>query len=128
MNSGPQGPDSIAKTSAIGSDVIILDATTGRELLRVTNDASSWSPVWSPAGDGIGFLHIDGGWRDHRIRAATRGMDVGAKDEVMQLIAYGQSETDADAQGEHGLYLFADVSAATTDCPPTAERECPTPA
>ena len=32
----------------------------GRELLRVTNDGASWAPVWSPAGDSIAFLHIEG--------------------------------------------------------------------
>ena len=40
------------KTSALGSDVVILDGATGEELLRVTDDDASWSPVWSPAGDG----------------------------------------------------------------------------
>ena len=32
----------------------------GRELLRVTNDGASLAPVWSPAGDAIAFLHLDG--------------------------------------------------------------------
>jgi len=48
------------KTSAFGNDVVILDASRGRELLRVTNDGASWAPVWSPVGDSIAFLHIDG--------------------------------------------------------------------
>lgn len=48
------------KTSSFGNDVVILDATNGREILRVTNDGSSWAPVWSPLGDGIAFLHIKG--------------------------------------------------------------------
>ena len=39
---------------------MILDAPRGRELLRVTNDDASWAPVWSPAGDAIAFLHLDG--------------------------------------------------------------------
>jgi TolB protein len=48
------------KTSALGNDVVILEAAHGRELLRVTDDGRSWAPVWSPAGDAIAFLHSDG--------------------------------------------------------------------
>ncbi len=55
------------KTSALGSDVVILDGANGKELLRVTDDDASWSPVWSPAGDGVAFLHIDGQTVDLRL-------------------------------------------------------------
>ncbi len=48
------------KTSAFGTDVVILDATTGSELLRLTNDGSSWAPAWSPRGDEIAYLHVEG--------------------------------------------------------------------
>ncbi len=48
------------KTSAKGEDVVILDAATGVELLRVTNDGHSFEPVWSPAGDQIAFLRANG--------------------------------------------------------------------
>jgi Tol biopolymer transport system component len=48
------------KTSSFGNDLVILDAGTGRELLRLTNDGASWSPVWSPIGDAIAFLHLQG--------------------------------------------------------------------
>ena len=48
------------RTSAFGNDVVILDAAHGRELLRITDDGRSWAPVWSPAGDAIAFLHIEG--------------------------------------------------------------------
>lgn len=47
------------KTDAFGTDIVILDAK-GSELLRVTNDDSSWAPVWSPRGDAIAYLHIEG--------------------------------------------------------------------
>jgi Tol biopolymer transport system component len=47
--------------------VVILDGGTGRELLRITNDGSSWAPTWSPAGDGVAFLHIDGQTVDLRL-------------------------------------------------------------
>jgi Tol biopolymer transport system component len=48
------------KTSSFGNDLVILDAGTGRELQRLTNDGASWAPVWSPIGDAIAFLHIQG--------------------------------------------------------------------
>ena len=47
------------KTGAFGSDIVILD-TSGKELLRVSNDDHSFSPAWSPAGNAIAFLHLQG--------------------------------------------------------------------
>ena len=48
------------RQSTIGTDVVILDGQNGKELARVTNDGRSWAPIWSPAGDAIAFLTIDG--------------------------------------------------------------------
>ncbi len=57
----PDGKYIVAtRTSGFGNDIVILDAAHGRELLRVTDDGASWAPVWSPAGDAIAFLHIQG--------------------------------------------------------------------
>ncbi|HYN68841.1 MAG TPA: hypothetical protein VEX41_01365, partial [Candidatus Eisenbacteria bacterium] len=36
-------------TGAFGTDIVILDARTGAEVLRLTRDESSFAPVWSPA-------------------------------------------------------------------------------
>jgi len=47
------------KTGAFGSDIVILD-NSGKELLRVSNDDHSFSPAWSPAGNAIAFLHLQG--------------------------------------------------------------------
>lgn len=55
------------RTSTSGTDVVILDGGTGEELLRVTSDGDSWAPAWSPAGDGIAFLHISGQVVDLRL-------------------------------------------------------------
>jgi len=55
------------RTSALGTDVAILDATTGAELLRLTNDGDSWAPVWSPAGNQIAYLHVAGQVVDLRL-------------------------------------------------------------
>jgi len=48
------------RTSAIGTDVVILDATSGTELVRLTNDGRSWAPTWSPAGNQIAYLRVAG--------------------------------------------------------------------
>lgn len=55
------------RTSTLGTDVVVLDGATGEELLRVTDDGASWAPAWSPAGDGITFLHLDGQTVDLRL-------------------------------------------------------------
>ena len=49
------------KTDAFGTDIVILDARTGAERLRLTNDTNSFDPVWSPAGDAIAFFRVDRG-------------------------------------------------------------------
>jgi dipeptidyl aminopeptidase/acylaminoacyl peptidase len=49
------------RTSQFGTDVVILDGRTGVELLRVTRDESSFSPVWSPKGDALAYLHVEHG-------------------------------------------------------------------
>ena len=55
------------RTNAFGTDVVILDGSSGGELLRVTDDGSSWAPVWSPAGDAIAFLTLAGQTVDLRL-------------------------------------------------------------
>lgn len=55
------------RTTTRGTDVVILDASNGQELMRVTKDDASWAPSWSPAGDGIAFLHIVGQTVDLRL-------------------------------------------------------------
>ena len=50
----------VTRTTAFGTDVAILNARTGAELLRLTDDGKSWAPAWSPEGDQIAFLHVSG--------------------------------------------------------------------
>ena len=55
------------RTTSLGSDIAILDARSGAEVFRVTDDGRSWSPVWSPIGDAVAFLHEEGGIVDLRL-------------------------------------------------------------
>lgn len=54
------------QTDAFGTDIAILDSA-GKELLRVTSDNHSFSPVWAPAGDAMAFLHLEGTIVDLRL-------------------------------------------------------------
>jgi Tol biopolymer transport system component len=54
------------KSDVFGTDVAVLDAS-GREILRVTDDGHSFSPIWSPAGDAIAYLHLEGTIVDLRL-------------------------------------------------------------
>jgi dipeptidyl aminopeptidase/acylaminoacyl peptidase len=47
------------RTDAFGTDIAILDSA-GKEVLRVTDDSHSFSPVWSPTGNAVAFLHLQG--------------------------------------------------------------------
>ncbi len=54
-------------TDSFGTNVVILDARTGAEILRVTTDDNSWAPTWSPRGDQLVYMHLDGLAVDLRI-------------------------------------------------------------
>lgn len=60
---GDYSPDgryiAATRTRSFGTDVVVLDAARGTELMRITTDGASWAPVWSPAGDAIAFLHLE---------------------------------------------------------------------
>jgi len=49
------------KTSAFGTDIVLLDQRNGAELLRLTNDEQSFNPVWSPLMDAIAFFRVQHG-------------------------------------------------------------------
>jgi Tol biopolymer transport system component len=61
------------RTTSLGTDVVILNASNGNELLRLTDDDASWAPAWSPSGDSIAFLHIVGQTVDLRLAKLEGG-------------------------------------------------------
>ena len=48
------------KTTSLGTDIVVLDARNGNELLRVTSNGQSWGGAWSPDGTQIAFLRLAG--------------------------------------------------------------------
>jgi dipeptidyl aminopeptidase/acylaminoacyl peptidase len=108
------------RTSARGTNVVILDGGTGRELVRVTDDDASWSPVWSPAGDAISFLHISGQTVDLRLARLGGVAPAWTIDEVLDLTEVSGLEADSGPD----WFIPADQLPAT---PPPPATPSPTP-
>lgn len=73
------------RTSSFGTDVVILDAATGAELVRITNDGDSWGPVWSPAGNQVAYLHVSGQVVDLRLAALGGSAPAWTVDDTVDL-------------------------------------------
>jgi len=63
------------KTTSLGTDIVVLDARSANELLRVTSDGQSWGGAWSPDGTQIAFLRLAGVTVD--LNVATLGSATG---------------------------------------------------
>jgi Tol biopolymer transport system component len=50
----------IAATRVSGDalNVVVLDASSGKQVGAITSDGVSWGPVWSPAGDQLIYMHM----------------------------------------------------------------------
>ena len=78
------------KTSTFGTDVVVLDASNGTELLRITRDENSFSPVWSPAGDAVAFFRVEHGVVDlYLVPLAGTAPDWTAGEPVAMTISAG---------------------------------------
>ncbi len=103
------------RTTSFGTDIVILDARRGTELLRVTADERSFRPIWSPAGDAIAYLSIDGGVTD--LWSVGLALDSGApalKGEPLQLtVAAG-----LDAASRPGWWIPAELLPTAPPPPP----------
>ncbi|HEV8401997.1 MAG TPA: hypothetical protein VGQ31_03095 [Candidatus Limnocylindrales bacterium] len=111
------------KTSSFGNDVVILDASNGRELVRLTNDGSSWAPVWSPLGDSIAFLHIDGQIVDLDLVR----LDGDAPNWTVKDIIALTEVSGLDGESRPGWFVPADQLPAPTPTPTPAASVVPSP-
>jgi Tol biopolymer transport system component len=101
------------RTSAFGTDVVILNAKTGAELLRLTDDGASWAPAWSPRGDQVVFLHVSGQIVDLRLVQLEGGAGSWTVKEVADLT----SNAGLDSISRPGWFVPAAELPAT---PPPA--------
>lgn len=109
------------KTSSFGNDIVILDATTGRELKRVTDDGASWAPVWSPLGDSIAFLHLRGQIVDLKLaQLEGEAPDWSVKD-IMDLTEV----SGLDGESRPGWFVPADQLPTPTPAPTPAADSSP---
>jgi Tol biopolymer transport system component len=104
------------KTSSFGNDIVILDASSGRELLRVTTDNASWAPAWSPAGDAIAFLHIQGQIVDLKMAR----LDGTAPDWTVKDITDLTEVSGLDGASRPDWFVPADQLPTPTAAPSTA--------
>jgi Tol biopolymer transport system component len=91
------------KSDSFGTDIVILDSVTGAELLRLTNDHHSFSPVWSPAGDAVAFLRLDGSITDLFMTKLDGSAGAWTKGEETQLTEV----SGLDAESRPGWFIPA---------------------
>jgi dipeptidyl aminopeptidase/acylaminoacyl peptidase len=109
------------RTTALGTDIVILDASTGAQLLRITDDGASWAPSWSPAGDGIAFLHIVGQTVDLRLARLDGSAPAWTVKETIALTEV----SGLDAASRPDWFIPADLLPETP--PPTARPTAAAP-
>lgn len=101
------------RTTSFGTDVVILDALRGTEILRVTSDERSFDPIWSPAGDAIAYLSIDGGVTDLWLaKLDVSGVPALKGDPLALTIAAG-----LDAASRPGWWIPAELLPTPTPSP-----------
>jgi Tol biopolymer transport system component len=91
-------------TDSFGTDIVVLDGQSGAEVLRLTNDDSSWAPVWSPKGDAIAFLHLEDSIVDLRLvhlDGSSGKWTVGKVEDLTQ-------NAGLDSESHPGWYVPAD--------------------
>ena len=101
------------RTTALGTDVVILDASNGQQLLRITDDGASFAPTWSPAGNGIAFLHIVGQTVDLRLAQLDGAAPSWTVKETLNLTEV----SGLDASSRPDWFIPAELLPATP--PPT---------
>lgn len=114
------------RTTTFGTDVVILDARRGTELLRVTTNERSFDPVWSPMGDSVAYLTVDGGVTDLWLATLdVSGAPALKGDPLALTVAAG-----LDAASRPGWWIPEDLLPTPPPTPtpvPTATTEATSP-
>ncbi len=110
------------KTDAFGTDVVILDSS-GKEILRVTEDHHSFSPVWSPAGDGVAFLHLVGNIVDLQLAILDRSSGSWAVTKTIDLTKV----SGLDGASRPSWFIPPSELPASSTAPSSAGSAAPAP-
>ena len=109
------------KTSAYGTDVVILSASTGAELARLTDDGQSWAPAWSPRGDQIAYLHVAGQVIDLRMAQLEGSGPTWTVKETLDLT----TAAGLDGVSRPDWFVAPEDLPAVTPVPPPADSPSP---
>jgi Tol biopolymer transport system component len=104
------------RTTALGTDIVILDAGNGAQLMRVTDDGASFAPTWSPAGDAIAFLHIVGQTVDLRLARLDGAAPAWSVKDMLNLTEV----SGLDAASRPDWYIPTELLPAATPPPSVA--------
>jgi Tol biopolymer transport system component len=106
-------------------DIVILDPETWEEVARLTKDGRSFAPVWSPNGDQIAYLHVDGLKVDLRVMT----LEQGATGPTLKLDQAVTVDGGVDPESAPAWFIPDDqrtVTAPATE-PPAETDETPAP-
>jgi TolB protein len=112
----------VTRTSAYGTDVAILNAQTGAEVVRLTDDGQSWAPAWSPKGDQIAFLHVAGQVVDLRLAQLEGSAPTWTVKDTIDLTA----AAGLDGASRPGWFIPSDQLPPPTPAPSAASTTAPT--
>ena len=111
----------VTRTTAFGTDVAILNARTGAEILRLTNDGESWAPAWSPRGNQIAYLHVSGQLVDLRMVQLEGAAPTWTVKETTDLT----TGAGLDGVSRPDWFIPADLLPAPTPAPTAAPTASP---
>jgi Tol biopolymer transport system component len=111
----------VTKTSAYGTDVAIINASTGAEVSLLTNDGASWAPAWSPAGDQIAYLHVSGQVVDLKLVALKGSYGDWTPGDTIDLT----QSAGLDSVSRPDWFVPADQLPAATPAPSTSAPSAP---
>lgn len=97
-------------------DIVILDPDTWEQVARLTTDGRSFSPVWSPNGDQIAYLHVDGLNVDVRVMTIEQG-PTGPTLKLDQAVTV---DGDVDPESPPAWFIPEDQRVALPTPPPAA--------
>lgn len=104
-------------------DIVIIDPDTWAEVARLTKDGRSFAPVWSPNGDQIAYLHLDGLKVDVRIMT----LEHGATGPTLKLDQAVTVDGDVDPESAPAWFIPEDQRTVAPVTEPAASPETTVP-